>query len=127
MLSVQLQKKFLSLAFVFPPPRLNLSGMLFGSAQYSQSVLICQYMLFQNLSTTELENLLIEETKKYTSSLRSSGLNDEKEQIRLRIEVLIKALYERKESNARINEIIKMIDEKMGQRSPQSQNRNPAG
>jgi hypothetical protein len=66
-------------------------------------------MLFQNLNTSELENLLIEETKKYTSSLRSNQ-TEEKEQVRLRIEVLIKALSERKESNDRIQEIIQMID-----------------
>ena len=68
-------------------------------------------MLFQNLSTQELENLLIEETKKYTSNLRGN-LNNELEQVRLRIEVLIKALNERKESSDRIHEIIEMIDSK---------------
>ena len=68
-------------------------------------------MLFQNLSTQELENLLIEETKKYTSNLRGN-MNNELEQVRLRIEVLIKALNERKESSDRIHEIIEMIDKK---------------
>ena len=66
-------------------------------------------MLFQNLSTSELENLLIEETKRYTSSFRTSN-HDESEKVRLRIEVLIKALSERKESNQRIREIIRTID-----------------
>jgi len=86
-------------------------------------------MLFQNLSTSELENLLIEETKKYTSSLRSGNTTEEKEQVRLRIEVLIKALSERKESDVRIHEIIKMIDSKMsgGGRSTPGHTRNPAG
>ena len=85
-------------------------------------------MLFQNLSTSELENLLIEETKKYTSSLRGSDVNEEKEQIRLRIEVLLKALHERKESDVRIHEIIRMIDNKMkGSRSTPGHTRNPAG
>lgn len=82
-------------------------------------------MLFQNLSTSELENLLIEETKRYTSSLRSSNVAEEKEQIRLRIEVLIKALNERKESSDRIHEIIKMIDNKTSLRSSQDSRRNP--
>jgi hypothetical protein len=68
-------------------------------------------MLFQNLSTQELENLLIEETKEYTSNLRGN-MNNELEQMRLRIEVLIKALHERKESSDRIHEIIEMIDRK---------------
>ena len=85
-------------------------------------------MLFQNLSTSELENLLIEETKRYTSSLRGRSVVEEKENIRLRIEVLIKALSERKESDTRIHEIIKMIDDKVkGQRSIPGQSRNPAG
>ena len=83
-------------------------------------------MLLQNLSTPDIENLLIDETKRYTSTLRD-GKADEKEQIRLRIEVLIKVLSERKESNERINQIIKMIDEKRGgQRSPSGNSRNPA-
>ena len=85
-------------------------------------------MLFQNLSTSELENLLIEETKKYTSSLRSSNTMEEKEQVRLRIEVLIKALSERKESDDRIHEIIKMIENKeTNNRSTPGHRRNPAG
>ena len=92
------------------------------------SVLIFKYMLFQNLSTSELENLLIEETKRYTSSLRGSRVIEEKEKIRLRIEVLIKALSERKESNERIREIIKMIDSKSDERrSTPGHTRNPAG
>jgi hypothetical protein len=83
-------------------------------------------MLLQNLSTPDLENLLIVETKKYTSSLRD-GNAEEKEQVRLRIEVLIKALYERRESDERIHQIIKMIDDKMGGRhSATGQSRNPA-
>jgi hypothetical protein len=69
-------------------------------------------MLFQNLNTSELENLLIEETKKYTSYLRGHNVPEEREQIRLRIEVLIKALSERKESSDRIHEIIQKIDNK---------------
>ena len=85
-------------------------------------------MLFQNLSTSELENLLIEETKRYTSSLRSNKLLEEKEQIRLRIEVLIKALSERKESDVRIHEIIKKIDNKTKEhRSTPGHTPNPAG
>jgi len=84
-------------------------------------------MLLQNLSTSELENLLIEETKKYTSSLRGSNVAEEKEQIRLRIEVLIKALNERKESDVRIHEIIKMIDDKKENTRSQGNRRNPAG
>jgi hypothetical protein len=84
-------------------------------------------MLFQNLSTPELENLLIDETKKYTSSLRGTNVHEEKEQIRLRIEVLLKALHERKESDDRIHEIIKMIDDKMKvHRSTSGHTRNPA-
>lgn len=85
-------------------------------------------MLFQNLSTSELENLLIDETKRYTTSLRSGNAHEEKEQIRLRIEVLIKALSERKESDDRIHEIIQMIDKKQSdRRSGTGSRRNPAG
>jgi hypothetical protein len=84
-------------------------------------------MLFQNLNTSELENLLIEETKKYTSYLRGNRITEEREQLRLRIEVLIKALEERKESSDRIQQIIEMIDSKERKRPSSDHERNPAG
>jgi hypothetical protein len=84
-------------------------------------------MLFQNLNTSELENLLIEETKKYTSYLRGNRITEEREQLRLRIEVLIKALEERKESTDRIQQIIEMIDSKERKRPSSDHERKPAG
>ena len=53
-------------------------------------------MSLANLTVSDLQNLLMEETKRLTTALREGYTTEEKEEIRKKIEQIIKALEEKK-------------------------------
>ena len=57
-------------------------------------------MSLSSLSIAELQNLLMEETKKFTSTLRQGYSREEKEKMHLKIEEIVKILEEKKEKNS---------------------------
>ena len=60
-------------------------------------------MSLANLTVAELQNLLMEETKKLTTALREGFMATEKDEIRNNIEEIIKALKEKNPKNGPIN------------------------
>lgn len=56
-------------------------------------------MSLANLTVSELQTLLMEETKKLTTALRQGFATEEKEKISKRIEEIIKILDEKKTSD----------------------------
>ena len=56
---------------------------------------IYETMSFDNLTTAELQDLLVEETKKLTQALRY-GTREEYEALRMLVNEIIKAIEERK-------------------------------
>jgi hypothetical protein len=62
-------------------------------------------MSLANLPVSELQNLLMEETKKLTTALREGYVNSKKEEIRNKIEEIIKVLEEEKKKNDPMNRL----------------------
>ena len=58
-----------------------------------------------NLTEVELQNLLMEETKKLTTALREGIPADEKEKIKAKIEEIIRTLEEKKSKNGPRNSL----------------------
>jgi hypothetical protein len=56
-------------------------------------------MSLTNLTVTELQNLLMEETKRLTTALREGSPVSEKEEIKNKIEQIIKLLEEKNSRN----------------------------
>jgi hypothetical protein len=57
-------------------------------------------MSLRNLDTAELQNILMEETKKFTTAMRNKISQAEKDHIRNKIDEIVKILAERKETDA---------------------------
>ena len=60
-------------------------------------------MSLANLTVTELQNLLMEETKRLTTALREGHTVEKKEEIKNKIEEIIKILEEKDSSNRLAN------------------------
>jgi hypothetical protein len=64
-------------------------------------------MSLNNLSNAELQNLLMEETKKFTAAMRDKISQPEKDKLRKRIDEILKLLEERKKTNGFQNHVTK--------------------
>jgi hypothetical protein len=62
-------------------------------------------MSLANLTVGELQNLLMEETKKLTTALRKGFTATEKDEIRNKIEQIIKSLEEKNSKNGSKNNL----------------------
>jgi len=62
-------------------------------------------MSLANLTIAELQNLLMEETKKLTTALREDYASQKKEEIKGKIEQIIKLLEEKTEKNGSKNHL----------------------
>lgn len=60
-------------------------------------------MSLANLTVAELQNLLMEETKRLTTALREGYAVEEKEKIKNKIELIIKILKEKNSKNRLAN------------------------
>jgi len=60
-------------------------------------------MSLANLTVTELQNLLMEETKRLTTALREGYASEKKEEIKNKIEQIIKILEEQNSKNRLAN------------------------
>ena len=54
-------------------------------------------MSLDNLTIAELQSILMRETKKYTSCLREGCPQEEKDELRKKIDMILKLLQEKKE------------------------------
>ncbi len=73
---------------------------ILGAFHFPESILVA--MAFADLSTPELQQLLMDETKKLTLGLRNRIPRDQKEELRKKIEVIQRILEERSgNTNAR--------------------------
>ena len=62
-------------------------------------------MSLEHLSIAELQNLLMEETKRLTTALREGFTRDQKEEIKNKIEKIIAALEEKNSKNGSTNPV----------------------
>jgi len=62
-------------------------------------------MSLANLTVAELQNLLMEETKKLTTALREGYSATEKEEVKNKIEEIIKVLQEKNPKNGSQNHL----------------------
>jgi hypothetical protein len=67
-------------------------------------------MSLDNLSSAELQNLLMEETKKFTAAMRDKLSQAEKDKLRTRIDEILKLLEERKKTNGFHNHVAKQSE-----------------